>query len=202
MKRITIWSGLTALLMLALACGGPSAYQQTADAQYAPTGTARAAAASLGAALERSARDACNNANGFAGAGAYSPSAPNKVFVADLDLSTHIEYANDDARYVAHAWEATSEAEAQIVVCISRTSDGVETCKYNEGHLLTREVRTVTVRILAFQTGQELDSKSFEGKEPRSCPNQFDFTLKEQTILGDLPDPTEVNAWIQRAIHQ
>jgi hypothetical protein len=127
----------------------------------------------------------CDQQAPVIGARPYAPGpvgAPHRVVVADFGQPARGE---TEARWrpasdlLPSAWMAESVDAIELIVCVQRHSNVVESCRYEDSSgspmTLTRREGFATVRIYAAQSGLQIHEQVLSGGTPPPCPSGFRY---------------------------
>lgn len=85
--------------------------------------------------------------------------------------------------------------DCDLVGCIEKDHEIMETCTYYNGGTRTRKWQKVTITILEARTGNPLYSNSFLGNNPDACPPEI-FELDHKDIIGPEVEYKQIEDWL------
>ena len=95
-------------------------------------------------------------------------------------------------------WAAERPAELHYVICITEKDEEIQTCQYQGNHLFVRMRYVWHVSINDILNGDEYDSKTFRGSNPKPCKSRDYFGVTQaRESFGDRPTVDEIVAWLE-----
>jgi len=75
----------------------------------------------------------------------------------------------------------------------------VQSCPYTKGYTLVRKRYWWKIEIYSTLTGEMVDSKTFSGSTPNTCPYSYTFTrgVNKSYLYGGKPSKSEIITWLE-----
>jgi maltose-binding protein MalE/tetratricopeptide (TPR) repeat protein len=93
---------------------------------------------------------------------------------------------------------ATRPGHFRYAVCLDEEADVVQSCSYIPAGTVQRQRLQWRVSVRDALTGQLIDTRQFEGGDPKKCPTTWMFSgnSRKGTIKGSDPDSAPILSWI------